>query len=179
MAFCPTLVVQPDSLCSPFSWLLHKLYCSISMFLRAFYPYGDCSVNSRVVNTWEQQFIAIMVVVGIKGILGAHYKWVEKVPTLLFEVLIHLVSPCGSLCLRNWNLLVQCAGPAITIQVIQSIEVELTEVVVQLLGNCSAEEFYAIMRLLLQGLEMRNTWQQKAKVRNELSLLSSSFFSFL
>ncbi|XP_042678945.1 unhealthy ribosome biogenesis protein 2 homolog isoform X2 [Centrocercus urophasianus] len=54
-------------------------------------------------------------------------------------------------------------GPVITIQVIQSIEVELTEVVVQLLGNCSAEEFYAIMRLLLQGLEMRNTWQQKAK----------------
>ncbi|XP_042746731.1 unhealthy ribosome biogenesis protein 2 homolog isoform X2 [Lagopus leucura] len=54
-------------------------------------------------------------------------------------------------------------GPVITVQVIQSIEVELTEVVVQLLGNCSAEEFYAIMRLLLQGLEMRNTWQQKAK----------------
>ncbi|XP_052540413.1 unhealthy ribosome biogenesis protein 2 homolog isoform X2 [Tympanuchus pallidicinctus] len=54
-------------------------------------------------------------------------------------------------------------GPVITIQVIQSIEVELTEVVLQLLGNCSAEEFYAIMRLLLQGLEMRNTWQQKAK----------------
>lgn len=54
-------------------------------------------------------------------------------------------------------------GPAITIQVIQNIEVELTEVVVQLLGNCSAEEFYAIMRLVLQGLEMRNTWQQKAK----------------
>ncbi|XP_072188506.1 unhealthy ribosome biogenesis protein 2 homolog [Excalfactoria chinensis] len=53
-------------------------------------------------------------------------------------------------------------GPAVTIQVIQNIQVELMEVVVQLLGNCSAEEFYAIMRLLLQGLEMRNTWQQKA-----------------
>ncbi|KFP37899.1 Unhealthy ribosome biogenesis protein 2 [Chlamydotis macqueenii] len=54
-------------------------------------------------------------------------------------------------------------GPAVTTQVIQSMEMELTEVLVQLLGNCSAEEFYAIMRLLLQGLEMRNVWQQKAK----------------
>ncbi|NXH27337.1 URB2 protein, partial [Myiagra hebetior] len=55
------------------------------------------------------------------------------------------------------------AGPAITTQVIQSMEVELTEVLVQVLGNCSAEEFYAIMRLVLQGLELRNVWQQKAK----------------
>ncbi|KAM6280360.1 unhealthy ribosome biogenesis protein 2 homolog isoform 2-T4 [Porphyrio hochstetteri] len=54
-------------------------------------------------------------------------------------------------------------GPAVTTQVIQSIEMELTEVLVQLLGNCSAEEFYAIMRLVLQGLEMRNAWQQKDK----------------
>ncbi|GAB0187034.1 unhealthy ribosome biogenesis protein 2 [Grus japonensis] len=54
-------------------------------------------------------------------------------------------------------------GPAVTTQVIQSIEMELTEVLVQLLGNCSAEEFYTIMRLVLQGLEMRNVWQQKAK----------------
>lgn len=71
------------------------------------------------------------------------------------------------------------AGPAITIQVIKSIEPELTEVLVQLLGSCSAEEFYAIMRLVLQGLEMKTIWQQKAKVRSELGLLSSSFFSFL
>ncbi|NXC45444.1 URB2 protein, partial [Penelope pileata] len=55
------------------------------------------------------------------------------------------------------------AGPAITVQVIRSIEVELTDVLVQLLGNSSAEEFYAIMRLVLQGLEMKNIWQQKAK----------------
>jgi len=60
------------------------------------------------------------------------------------------------------------AGPAVTTQVIQSMEKELTEVLVQLLGNCSAEEFYTIMRLTLQGLEMRNVWQQKAKVRREL-----------
>ncbi|NWX28107.1 URB2 protein, partial [Notiomystis cincta] len=55
------------------------------------------------------------------------------------------------------------SGPAITTQVIQSMESELTEVLVQVLGNCSAEEFYAIMRLVLQGLEVRNVWQQKAK----------------
>ncbi|XP_005148644.2 unhealthy ribosome biogenesis protein 2 homolog [Melopsittacus undulatus] len=54
-------------------------------------------------------------------------------------------------------------GPAITTQVIQSMEMELTEVLAQLLGNCSDEEFYTIMRLVLQGLEMRNVWQQKAK----------------
>ncbi|XP_010288251.1 PREDICTED: unhealthy ribosome biogenesis protein 2 homolog [Phaethon lepturus] len=54
-------------------------------------------------------------------------------------------------------------GPAVTTQVIQSMEMELTEVLVQLLGNCPAEEFYTIMRLMLQGLEMRNVWQQKAK----------------
>ncbi|NXS83839.1 URB2 protein, partial [Erpornis zantholeuca] len=55
------------------------------------------------------------------------------------------------------------SGPAITTQVIQSMEVELTEVLVQVLGNCSPEEFYAIMRLVLQGLEVSNIWQQKAK----------------
>ncbi|XP_068257065.1 unhealthy ribosome biogenesis protein 2 homolog isoform X2 [Nyctibius grandis] len=54
-------------------------------------------------------------------------------------------------------------GPAVTTQVIQSMEMELTEVLVQLLGNCSAEEFYTIMRLVLQGLEMKNVWHQKAK----------------
>ncbi|NWZ89630.1 URB2 protein, partial [Nesospiza acunhae] len=55
------------------------------------------------------------------------------------------------------------SGPAITSQVIRSTEMELTEVLVQVLGNCSDEEFYAIMRLVLQGLEVRNIWQQKAK----------------
>ncbi|XP_074436239.1 unhealthy ribosome biogenesis protein 2 homolog isoform X1 [Larus michahellis] len=55
------------------------------------------------------------------------------------------------------------AGAAVTTQVIQSVETELTEVLVQLLGSCSAEEFYTIMRLVLQGLEMKNIWQQKAK----------------
>ncbi|NXO20011.1 URB2 protein, partial [Cisticola juncidis] len=55
------------------------------------------------------------------------------------------------------------AGPVITTQVIRSMEMELTEVLVQVLGNCSAEDFYAIMRLVLQGLEVKNVWQQKAK----------------
>ncbi|NXR81750.1 URB2 protein, partial [Pycnonotus jocosus] len=55
------------------------------------------------------------------------------------------------------------SGSAMTIQVIRSMEMELTEVLVQVLGNCSAEEFYAIMRLVLQGLEVKNVWQQKAK----------------
>ncbi|XP_054250920.1 unhealthy ribosome biogenesis protein 2 homolog [Indicator indicator] len=54
-------------------------------------------------------------------------------------------------------------GPAITTQVIKNMEMELTEVLVQLLGTCSAEEFYTIRSLVLQGLEIRNVWQQKAK----------------
>ncbi|NXF53507.1 URB2 protein, partial [Oceanites oceanicus] len=54
-------------------------------------------------------------------------------------------------------------GSAVTKQMIQSMEMELTEVLVQLLGKCSAEEFYTVMRLVLQGLEMRNVWQQKSK----------------
>uniref|UniRef100_A0A8C5UL64 URB2 ribosome biogenesis homolog n=1 Tax=Malurus cyaneus samueli TaxID=2593467 RepID=A0A8C5UL64_9PASS len=55
------------------------------------------------------------------------------------------------------------SGPGITTQVIQSMEMELTELLAQLLGNCSAEEFFAIMKQVLQGLEIRNVWQQKAK----------------
>ncbi|NXO82260.1 URB2 protein, partial [Sitta europaea] len=55
------------------------------------------------------------------------------------------------------------SGPAITTQVIRSVELELAGVLVQVLRNCSAEEFNAIMRLVLQGLEVRNIWQQKTK----------------
>lgn len=76
-------------------------------------------------------------------------------------------------------LSLEYAGPAITTQVIQSMEMELTEVLVQVLRNCSAEEFYAIMRLVLQGLEVKNVWQQKAKVRHELNILSTSFYRLL
>lgn len=60
---------------------------------------------------------------------------------------------------------------------IRSVEMELTEVLAEVLGNCSAEEFYAIMRLVLQGLEVKNVWQQKAKVR--LNVLSTSFCGLL
>ncbi|XP_068010191.1 unhealthy ribosome biogenesis protein 2 homolog [Melanerpes formicivorus] len=54
-------------------------------------------------------------------------------------------------------------GPAITTQVIKNMEMELTEVLVQLLGTCSSEEFCTIVNLVLQGLEIRNVWQQKAQ----------------
>lgn len=56
---------------------------------------------------------------------------------------------------------------------------ELTEVLVHVLGNCSDEEFYAIMRLVLQGLEVKNIWQQKAKVSHQLNVLSTSFCCIL
>ncbi|XP_014730702.1 PREDICTED: unhealthy ribosome biogenesis protein 2 homolog isoform X2 [Sturnus vulgaris] len=69
----------------------------------------------------------------------------------------------GILSTPSLSILYTAKCPAITTQVIRSMEMELTEVLVKVLGNCSAEEFYAIMRLVLQGLEVKNVWQQKAK----------------
>lgn len=70
-------------------------------------------------------------------------------------------------------------GPAVTTQVIQNMEMDLAGVLVQLLGNCSAEEFYTIISLVLQGLEITNVWQERAKVSHYLGLLSTPFFHFL
>ncbi|XP_063007728.1 unhealthy ribosome biogenesis protein 2 homolog isoform X2 [Melospiza melodia melodia] len=71
------------------------------------------------------------------------------------------------------------SGPAITTQVIRSMEMELTEVLVQVLGNCSDEEFYAIMRLVLQGLEVRNIWQQKAKLQTKEACQDQALISII
>ncbi|XP_029450040.1 unhealthy ribosome biogenesis protein 2 homolog isoform X1 [Rhinatrema bivittatum] len=61
------------------------------------------------------------------------------------------------------------ADPWITIPIIQSLEVVLTELVAQLVGNCSLEEFYNMMNLILQGLEVSNIWKQ-----NPMEVLSST-----
>ncbi|XP_068257074.1 unhealthy ribosome biogenesis protein 2 homolog isoform X3 [Nyctibius grandis] len=83
------------------------------------------------------------------------------------DLWLRKASDSGLLLVYTWievdTLFGVSCSPAVTTQVIQSMEMELTEVLVQLLGNCSAEEFYTIMRLVLQGLEMKNVWHQKAK----------------
>nr|XP_033793948.1 unhealthy ribosome biogenesis protein 2 homolog [Geotrypetes seraphini]XP_033793949.1 unhealthy ribosome biogenesis protein 2 homolog [Geotrypetes seraphini]XP_033793951.1 unhealthy ribosome biogenesis protein 2 homolog [Geotrypetes seraphini]XP_033793952.1 unhealthy ribosome biogenesis protein 2 homolog [Geotrypetes seraphini] len=55
------------------------------------------------------------------------------------------------------------AGPWITISVIENFEVELKELVAQLVEKCSLEEFYILMKLVLQGLEVSNIWKQNPK----------------
>ncbi|XP_019382895.1 PREDICTED: unhealthy ribosome biogenesis protein 2 homolog isoform X1 [Gavialis gangeticus] len=52
------------------------------------------------------------------------------------------------------------AGSGITVQVIQNIEIQLTELGTQLLERCTTEEFYAMMKLVFQGIEVSNLWKQ-------------------
>lgn len=75
------------------------------------------------------------------------------------------------------------AGPDITVQVIQDLEMQLTELMTRLVETCTTEEFCVMMRLVLQGLEVSNIWKQNPKVGNFwlisnklLSLVFSPFF---
>lgn len=172
MCLRPPFVEKTCGLFSLLLWLVQLLWCSLSVTLKTFYCYDDCSVNLRVGYTWHHQVIALVRKAEVPSLLCI---WVfKKVSPELF----YFPLTCGSPCLGNWLLLsLQYAGPAITAQMIRSVEMELTEVLAEVLGNCSAEEFYAIMRLVLQGLEVKNVWQQKAKVR--LNILSTSFCGLL
>ncbi|XP_067391934.1 unhealthy ribosome biogenesis protein 2 homolog [Emydura macquarii macquarii] len=55
------------------------------------------------------------------------------------------------------------AGPDITVQVIQDLEMQLTELMTRLVETCTTEEFCVMMRLVLQGLEVSNIWKQNPK----------------
>ncbi|XP_030412724.1 unhealthy ribosome biogenesis protein 2 homolog isoform X1 [Gopherus evgoodei] len=55
------------------------------------------------------------------------------------------------------------AGPGTTVQVIQDLEMQLTELMTQLVESCTTEEFCVMMRLVLQGLEVSNIWKQNPK----------------
>ncbi|KAM4770952.1 unhealthy ribosome biogenesis protein 2 homolog [Rhinophrynus dorsalis] len=50
-------------------------------------------------------------------------------------------------------------APWITVLIIKSIEEELTELFQQMAWNCSFEDFYTIMKLGLQWLEVSNLWK--------------------
>lgn len=60
------------------------------------------------------------------------------------------------------------AGPGITVQQIQDLEVQLTELMAQLVEKCSADDFCIILRVLLEGLEVENIWKQNPKVGRSL-----------
>ncbi|KAL8185913.1 UNVERIFIED_CONTAM: hypothetical protein K2H54_059749 [Gekko kuhli] len=55
------------------------------------------------------------------------------------------------------------SGPGITPQVIQSIEMQLSELIAQLVKNCTNDNFTAILRLVLEGLDICNAWKQNTK----------------
>ncbi|XP_060098821.1 unhealthy ribosome biogenesis protein 2 homolog [Heteronotia binoei] len=55
------------------------------------------------------------------------------------------------------------SGPGITLQVIQSVEMQLAELIAQLVKNCTIDNFCAILRLVLEGLDICNAWKQNTK----------------
>nr|XP_056708740.1 unhealthy ribosome biogenesis protein 2 homolog [Euleptes europaea] len=52
------------------------------------------------------------------------------------------------------------SGPGITLQVMQSLETQLAELFAQLVKNCTNDNFCAILGLVLEGLDIGNTWKQ-------------------
>ncbi|MEE6475318.1 hypothetical protein FKM82_010701 [Ascaphus truei] len=54
-------------------------------------------------------------------------------------------------------------GPWISVQIVQSLAGELIELFTQLAQSCSIEEFYIMMKLVLQGLEVSNLWKHHYK----------------
>ncbi|XP_053315834.1 unhealthy ribosome biogenesis protein 2 homolog [Spea bombifrons] len=54
-------------------------------------------------------------------------------------------------------------GPWVSIHIIQSVESELTELFSRMVQSCSDEEFYVMMKLVLQWLEVTNLWKQDYK----------------
>ncbi|XP_048342323.1 unhealthy ribosome biogenesis protein 2 homolog isoform X1 [Sphaerodactylus townsendi] len=52
------------------------------------------------------------------------------------------------------------SGPGITLQVIQSIEMQLAELIAQLVKHCTDDNFCFMLRLVLEGLDICNAWKQ-------------------
>ncbi|XP_053154311.1 unhealthy ribosome biogenesis protein 2 homolog isoform X2 [Hemicordylus capensis] len=50
------------------------------------------------------------------------------------------------------------AGPGVTVQVIQDLEMQLMELIAQLVKNCTTGDFCTMLRLLLEGLDVCNMW---------------------
>ncbi|XP_062980469.1 unhealthy ribosome biogenesis protein 2 homolog [Elgaria multicarinata webbii] len=52
------------------------------------------------------------------------------------------------------------AGPEVTVQLIQDLEEPLMELTAQLVENCTTDDFCALLRLVLEGLDVGNVWKQ-------------------
>ncbi|XP_066472804.1 unhealthy ribosome biogenesis protein 2 homolog isoform X2 [Tiliqua scincoides] len=64
------------------------------------------------------------------------------------------------------------AGPGVTIQVIQDLEIPLMELVAQLVGHCNTDDFCIMLRLVLEGLDVRSVWKQNTEdILSALTLL--------
>ncbi|XP_020642157.3 unhealthy ribosome biogenesis protein 2 homolog isoform X1 [Pogona vitticeps] len=55
-------------------------------------------------------------------------------------------------------------GPGVTIQLIQDLEAQLTELIAQLVEKCSTDDFCIMLRVLLEGLDVENIWKQNPEV---------------
>lgn len=49
---------------------------------------------------------------------------------------------------------------------IQSIEMQLAELIVQLVNDCTNDNFCAMLRLVLEGLDICSAWKQNIEVRS-------------
>lgn len=60
MDLWPSLVEKTCGLFSLLPWLVQLLWCSLSVLLKTFCWYCDCSVNLRVGYTWDHQVIELV-----------------------------------------------------------------------------------------------------------------------
>ncbi|KAK9411769.1 unhealthy ribosome biogenesis protein 2 like [Crotalus adamanteus] len=56
------------------------------------------------------------------------------------------------------------AGPEVTGQLIQDLDVPLTELIAQLVENASIDDFSTMLRLLIEGLNVCNLWKQNPEI---------------
>uniref|UniRef100_A0A8D2LSG3 URB2 ribosome biogenesis homolog n=1 Tax=Varanus komodoensis TaxID=61221 RepID=A0A8D2LSG3_VARKO len=53
------------------------------------------------------------------------------------------------------------AAPGVTVQLIQELEVQLTELATHLVEHCTTDDFCAMLKLVLEGLDIGNLWKHK------------------
>lgn len=60
----------------------------------------------------------------------------------------------------SWTI----AGPEVKDQLIQDLDVPLTELIAQLVENATTDDFSTMLRLLIEGLNVCNLWKQNPEV---------------
>lgn len=64
----------------------------------------------------------------------------------------------------SWTI----AAPEVKGQLIQDLDVPLTELIAQLVENGTIDDFSTMLRLLIEGLNVCNLWKQNPEVRTML-----------